>query len=397
MNASPFVKADILLPLPSLYPYWPVVACDQYTSQPEYWDSLSAEIGGRPSALHLILPELLLGKDDTALRVECINKNMRAYLDSGVFTEHPASMVFVERTVSGGRVRRGIVGAVDLEQYDFSVGSKSAVRATEGTVLERIPPRVAIREHASLELPHIMLLVDDPSDTVFGAFDPAEYGVVYDTELLKHGGHITGKLLTGAACARISDAVAALPGGIKIAVGDGNHSLATAKTCYENIKKQLGPAALSHPSRYALAELCNIHDPAMLFEPIHRVVFGVDPEELLAFISARPGGCAARFVSAGHETDVRFADGGNALTVGALQSLIDQYISQKGGRVDYVHGEDSARELASAPDAAAFLLPPIDKFSLFPAVEKDGALPRKTFSLGEADDKRYYLEARRIY
>ncbi len=397
MNKPLFSSANILLPKRGLYPYWPVVACDQYTSEPKYWESLENQIDSRPSTLDLILPELYLGKEDTALRIENINKKMEEYLSSDIFMSHPNSMVYVERTVSDGRIRRGIVGAVDLERYDFSVGSKSEVRATEGTVLERIPPRVEIRKNASLELPHIMLLIDDASNTVFDCVDPSQLETVYDTDLICNGGHIIGKLIPSEVCNKISSAVSSLFGNIKIAVGDGNHSLATAKTCYNNLKKAIGDKALEHPARYALAELCNIHDAAMVFEPIHRVVFNVDPQKLLSYISSDSGEFTADAIFGGKRQTVRFPAGSNALAVGALQQLIDEYISENGGSVDYVHGEGSAAALAENECSVAFLLPAIDKFSLFPAVEKDGALPRKTFSLGEANDKRYYLEARRIY
>ena len=393
LNNIPFVPADILLPRDG-FEKWACVACDQFTSEPEYWDAAEEFVGDAPSALKCILPEVRLGQDD-GRRIAAINANMRDYLDKGIFEEYKNSMIYVERTLPDGAVRRGIVGAVDLEEYDYNAGSKSAVRATEATVLSRIPPRVAIRRGAAIELTHIMLLIDDAGRTVIEAIDPEKQGLckVYDFDLMQGGGHIRGWLLEGGEAVATSARLAALAdgqdvGGILISVGDGNHSLATAKECY-----RLNPTGRN---RYALAEIVNIHDPALVFEPIYRVVFGCDPAALVAEAESKliPGRNAIKWYSASGEGG--FSTDG--LPADTLQRVIDDYVAAHPGAVcDYVHGEDSAVTLGrSGADTVAFLFDGMDKAELFPYVENKGALPRKTFSMGEAKSKRYYVEARRI-
>ena len=389
----PFVPADILLPREG-FEKWACVACDQFTSEPEYWEKADRFVGGAPSALRCILPEVWLGKDDAG-RIAAINATMKDYLANGVFAEYQDAFVYVERTLPDGSVRRGIVGAVDLEEYDFAPGSKSAIRATEATVLSRIPPRVAIRKDAPIELTHVMLLADDPERTVVEQFDPARDGLkkLYDFELMQGGGHICGWLIDGENARRVTDALSALAarlpdGGILIAVGDGNHSLATAKECY---RAEPGPR-----SRYAIAELVNIHDQALVFEPIFRVVFGCEPDKLLEKVNAGlvPGKNEIKWFSEGSEGRLS-TDG---LPADTLQRVIDEYVADvPGASCDYVHGEESAISLAqSRGDAVAFLFDGMDKAELFPYVETRGSLPRKTFSMGEARSKRYYVEARRI-
>ena len=386
MKTIPFGPADILLPKGG-FDKWSVVACDQYTSQPEYWEELDRQVGDAPSTLRITLPEVYLESPDVAGRIEAINATMKRYLEEGLFREYKDAMVFVERTLADGRTRRGIVGAVDLTAYDYNVGSTSPIRATEGTVLSRIPPRVAIRKDAPLELPHIMILIDDPENTVVPASPDGE--ILYDTDLLMNGGHIRGSLMSqGAvdhALARLAEQGKARA--LLFAMGDGNHSLATAKACYDE----------SNPlSRYALAEIVNIHDPALDFEPIYRVVFGVDPEALLAEAKARFAGATEHPVTCvyGDKTDAFSVDG---LAAGTLQQFIDDYLSRHPeASVDYIHGEDTVRELASKENAVGFLFDGIRKDELFPYVDAYGALPRKTFSMGEAHDKRFYMECRKI-
>jgi uncharacterized protein (DUF1015 family) len=423
----PFRGADILLPRDCDWSLWSVVACDQYTSQPEYWQRVEERVGQAPSTLRLILPESCLEGPDVASDIVEINQTMARYLRSGQFCTYPDSLIYVERTLDSGRVRRGLVGMVDLEQYDYEAGSSALVRATEGTVLSRIPPRVAVRKNAPIELPHAMLLADDPDRSVvepLGA-ETDEMALVYDFELMERGGHIRGWLLNEGQKARVADSLTALASpermraryGLKdneppmlFAVGDGNHSLATAKECYERQKRLTPPEQwASLPARYALCELVNLHDSSLEFEPIHRVVFGVEPEELLReMVRAYPGACAGDGAQAEGGHIISYAYGATRgqiavpnptaqLPVGTLQTFLDAYVQgHPQARIDYIHGADVAVRLAERPDAIAFLLPAMEKEELFPTVLRDGALPRKTFSMGEAHDKRFYLEARKI-
>ena len=388
MRKLPFGRADILLPKKD-HDKWAVVACDQYTSEPEYWDKVKENVKGYPSALNIVLPEVFLEENDVEAKIEGINAKMEEYIQSGVFNEYKDCMIFVERTLKGGKTRRGIIGAIDLEHYDYNIGSKSAVRATEGTVLSRIPPRVKIRENAFLELPHIMILIDDKDNTVI----PNEISgdILYDCPLMLGGGHIRGSRMSDGA---INHALAGLEkewesSELLFAMGDGNHSLATAKACYEKDK--------SNPlSRYALVEIVNIHDPALEFEPIYRVVFGVDVCDILQKAKSHFKGQSEHKVECifGNSTDSFAVDG---LSAGVLQDFIDAYIKdKKNASVDYIHGADSVKELCKKDNAIGFIFDGIDKSELFPYVEKHGVLPRKTFSMGEAYDKRYYMECRKI-
>lgn len=382
----PFGPADILLPKKD-FDRWAVVACDQYTSQPEYWAEADSIVGDAPSALRITLPEVYLEDEGVEDRIAAINQTMKEYLDKGLLHEYKDAMIYVERTLKDGRTRRGIVGAIDLSAYDYNVGSRSAVRATEGTVLSRIPPRVAIRREASLELPHVMILIDDPEGRVIPTAPSGE--VLYDTDLMLNGGHIRGSLIAEEVMAEILAALseAASEHELLFAVGDGNHSLATAKACYDEGNP------LSH---YALAEIVNIHDEALDFEPIYRVLFGVDPENVLAEAKAAFASATEHRVECLTlgKKDSFFVDG---LAAGTLQGFLDAYVAaHEGAVVDYIHGEEAVKELSSRPDAIGFLFDGIAKSELFPYVEKNGCLPRKTFSMGEAHDKRYYMECRRI-
>ena len=418
----PFRPADILLPRDCEYSKWSVVACDQYTSQPEYWQRVEEYVGRSPSALRLILPESCLEGPNVETDIMDINNTMSRYLREGRFLEHPNALFYVERTLDSGKVRRGLMGMVDLEQYDYEPGSSAPIRATEGTVLSRIPPRVAVRKNAPIELPHVMLLVDDPDKTVIEPLSAqtASMPVLYDFDLMERGGHLKGWELTGEQQAQVARALSALADPAKFnarygtkdeavmlfAVGDGNHSLATAKECYERQKRLTPPEQWANlPARYALVELDNLHDDSLEFEPIHRVVFGAKPEDLLkALLAYYPG--AKEGAGAGHQLPyvygemqgtITVPDPAAQLPVGTLQNFLDWYFSQhQGVRVDYIHGEDVVRKLAAQPDAIGFLLPAMGKEELFPTVIRDGVLPRKTFSMGEAHDKRFYLEARRI-
>ncbi len=417
----PFRPADILLPQGCDLSLWSVVACDQYTSQPEYWQRVAERVGRAPSALRLILPESSLEGPNVETDIMEINSAMAHYLREDRFRTLPGAMLYVERTLDSGAVRRGLVGMVDLEQYDYVPGSAAAVRATEGTVLARIPPRVAVRKNAPIELPHVMLLTDDPGRTVIEPLSARRDSLerLYDFDLMERGGHIAGWLLDEDAFTQVSAALSALadPAAFNarygtedapvmlFAVGDGNHSLATAKECYERQKRLVPPekwAAL--PARFALCELVNLHDESLEFEPIHRVVFRTEPEQLLtALIHAYPGahrgageGHVLHYVTAAGEGDITVPHPAAQLPVATLQNFLDGWLAAHPGRVDYIHGDGVTRKLGSKPGNVGFLLPPMGKEALFPTVIHDGVLPRKTFSMGEAHDKRFYLEARRI-
>ena len=409
-----FYPADILLPKDADMEKWAVVACDQFTSEPEYWARVEETVGGAPSTLRLILPEAELKAPDVDARIETINAAMEDYLRRDLFTMLKDALVYVERTQSDGKVRHGLVGMVDLDAYDFTPGSGALIRATEGTVLERIPPRAKVRRNAPIELPHVMLLIDDPDKTVIEPLTAEASGMekLYDFELMQGGGRIKGYKLSEAQIDAVADALTGLcadeamrkkygVSGVQpllFAVGDGNHSLATAKACWEE-QKGKNPLA-----RYALVEVVNNHDDALRFEPIHRVLFGVDAREVFAefqkfYPNAHEGGGEGHVIEVvydGCDGFLTVPDPGAQLAVGTVQAFLDEYLKTRGGEVDYIHGDDVARELGKQPGNMGFLLPAMGKEQLFKTVMKDGVLPRKTFSMGHARDKRYYLEGRRI-
>ena len=418
---SIFSAANILLPKNVDFSKWSVVACDQYSSEPEYWEKAAELAGDSPSTLNIIYPEAYLNEPDPQKRIDTINKTMEQYIRDDIFCEYKDSLIYVERTQKNGKTRCGIVGQIDLEEYDYSVGSTSAVRATEGTIISRIPPRQRIRRNASLELPHILMLADDRKREIIEPLKEKknELRCVYDFELMQGGGHIRGYLLDDAEKERVLKAVAALSDAadfeskygvtntsvLAIAVGDGNHSLATAKSCWEEIKKTLSPDEIkAHPARYALAELENLHDDALEFEPIHRVVFGVDPKAVTSAMKeyypqisdSDNGGQKIVITHQGEESIVYIKDAPCNLPVGTFQKFMDEYLEKNGGEIDYIHGADVVRNLTKSADTIGFIFDAMEKNDLFTTVIKDGALPRKTFSMGEAYDKRFYLEAKRI-
>lgn len=410
------------------YSKWAVVACDQYTSEPEYWEKVEEIVGDAPSTLRLMLPEIFLDKEGEAERIKAIRETMDKYMADGTLETLASGCMLVKRTAEG-RTRLGLVIATDLEAYDFNKGSKSLTRATEGTVVERIPPRLRIREGAPIELPHILILIDDPEKSVIEPLVNAPMKQIYDTDLMLEGGHITGcfieeKDLEGAkdALSELFDKAVEKYGEGNVifqAMGDGNHSLATAKTNWENIKKNLSPEeAATHPARYALCEIENIHDEGIVFEPIHRVIFaknGQSGEELVkeavalldeqnekAYIAPEgttaPEGGFAIPCLAGEQRGTIIVEGPSAqLEVGVLQNALDVMVKErKSVDIDYIHGTKALESLSAEAGNAGFALPAMDKFMLFPAVAADGALPRKTFSMGEANEKRYYIESRYI-
>lgn len=416
--AAYFLPGDILMPDFSKTEgeKWAVVACDQYTSEPEYWQSVERTVGEAPSTLHLTLPEIYL--ESAAERVPQIHEKMQEYARE-LLVAHKSKMIYLERTQSNGRVRRGLVGLVDLEQYDYNKGSTSLIRATEGTVLERIPPRLAVRRGAALELPHVMLLIDDPQKTVIEpiAARTAQLEAAYDFSLMQKSGSVKGYFVDSVGIGRVTNALEKLISpevqkekygeGIApllFAVGDGNHSLATAKAAYEEIKAAHGEEALSHPARYALVELVNLHDEALHFEPIYRVMFGVDPDDVLSELEKYSFSLAgnvppqqARFLSKHRKGTIHFGAPSEQLVVGTLQTFIDRYLAaHPEASVDYIHGVKTTEMLAMKENAVGFTFSGMEKDQLFPAVMHDGALPRKTFSMGAAADKRFYLECRKI-
>jgi hypothetical protein len=440
-----FMKSisDIGIQIPQVYlpkpgtdlTKWAVIACDQFTSQPEYWNEVEKIVGDAPSTLKLTFPEVYLEKPGGEQRIQHIQTTMRKYMDEGILQPHEG-LIYVERAVDG-KTRKGIVLSLDLEAYDYTKGSSSLIRATEGTIVDRLPPRIKIREGAALELPHILVLIDDPNRTVIEPLSEAKSKLVklYDFDLMLGSGHLAGYAVARAFEDQVVDALRALAKpetfaakyGIEqnqpvllFAMGDGNHSLATAKAIWEKMKPVVG---MEHPSRYALVEIENVHDEGLEFEPIHRVLFGLKKDlfaELETVFGAdltyKPVASAEDMVQAvdsavGGKQSIGLVGGGagkqfgvieiaNAssnLPVGTLQAFLDTFLKEGGAdKIDYVHGEDVTVKLGSEPGNAGFYLPGMSKSDLFKTVILDGALPRKTFSMGEAHEKRFYMEAREI-
>ena len=399
---------------------WAVLACDQFTSQPDYWEQVSKLVAGAPSCLDLILPEVWLDQPDVDQRIAAIHRAMEKALDH-TLTRVVEGMIYLRRTTASG-TREGLVAVVDLEQYSYDPAAEPLIRPTERTVTERIPPRLAVRRGAPLETPHILMLVDDPKNTLLGPLAAAatQHSPLYDTPLMLGGGSITGWAVTDptliAGAVQAVEAFAAHPGPdgrppIALAVGDGNHSLATAKAWWEEIKTSLTPAeAACHPARYCLVEIENIHDPAIQFEPIHRAIFGADPAalrvEMEQFFAAQRAqltfGCAASgtqhfsLLDQNGETICALEGARWPLCVGSIEAFLAEWQpAHPGARVDYIHGEAALRDLA-AQGAVCLLLPPFEKSDLFRGVYLGGVLPKKTFSMGHAEEKRYYLECRSI-
>lgn len=421
MNKNIFQPADVLLYHGKDKTAFSVVACDQYTSEPEYWARVEERAGEKPSALRLIFPEAYLKTADFDQTIASINSSMDEYLRQGLFDEETDALIYVERKLKNGSVRKGLIGKIDLEEYDFTVGSQSAVRATEGTVLDRIPPRVKIRENAPLELPHVMLLIDDREKAVIEplAEKKAALREVYSFPLMEDSGSLTGYALPREEISRVLSELQQLSEQeafdakygvsdkpvLTYAVGDGNHSLATARQCYLNLKEQIGEEkALQHPARYALCELVNLHDASLEFEAVHRIIVNTDPARLLEALRERyrlsssplAGSQEIGIVQNGKSETWYIENPSRNLPVGSLQVFLDGYLAEHPGEIDYIHGDDVVKALSRQENSIGFLLPPMDKNDLFKTVILDGALPRKTFSMGEACDKRFYFEARKI-
>ncbi len=385
-----FYTCDFLLPK-SDFEKWAVVACDQYTSEPAYWKEVEEFVGNTPSALNIILPEVYLKKDNSE-RIAKINAKMKEYIENDVFTKVEDTFIYVEREVTGGKIRKGVMGLIALGDYSYEKNSSALVRSTEETVLERIPPRVEIRKDADLELPHVMLLIDDKNNTVIEplAENTKNFKKVYDFDLMQKSGHIKGFAVDKQTVKHIKDALAKLVEGSQdkflFAVGDGNHSLATAKECN---------------SKFAMVEVVNIHDSSLEFEPIYRVLFGVDPEKLLKDFIVAHGGeyfCddAQKFTCCYGDVirEISVKPTGK-LAVATLQTWLDKYLAEnKNVKIDYIHGEDVVFSLSKQHDTLGFIFNGMQKNELFDAIKQDGSLPRKTFSMGNACDKRFYIEAR---
>ncbi len=427
--------ADVLLPKPGIdLQKWAVIACDQFTSQPEYWEKVAALVGEAPSTFHMILPEVYLGTPEETRRIQSAQEAMRRYLEANLFETY-SGLIYVERTVAG-KTRRGLILALDLEKYEFTPGAQSLIRATEGTILERIPPRMRIRRGAPLELPHILVLIDDPERTVIEpvAEQSERLPLLYDFDLMLGSGHLRGRWVDDSALEQqVVQALERLAspevfytkygverdkGVLLFAVGDGNHSLATAKSVWEELKAQVGP---DHPARYALVEIENLYDEGLEFEPIHRVVFNVQSDlvaDLKAWFGERltlqPYANEDEMVEQVHRLPVqgehRFgiisAQGNwlasiqrldSNLPVGSVQAFLDAWLKEhKEAKIDYIHGREVVSRLGRQPGNYGFYLPAMPKTELFRTVILDGVLPRKTFSMGEAIEKRFYMEARRI-
>ncbi|HSL30826.1 MAG TPA: DUF1015 domain-containing protein [Anaerolineales bacterium] len=414
---------------------WAVIACDQFTSQPEYWKDVEAIVGDAPSTLNLTFPEVYLEQPGGDDRIQTIQATMRKYMDEGILQPREG-LIYVERTV-GGKTRKGIILALDLEAYDYTKGSSSLIRATEGTIVDRLPPRIKIREGALLELPHILVLIDDPDRTVIEPVSAARSRLekLYDFDLMLGSGHLAGYAVDEALENQVVGALRGLAERetfaakygtdqdqpvLLFAMGDGNHSLATAKAIWEKTKPQLG---MDHPARYALVEIENVHDEGLEFEPIHRVLFGLKKDLFTELektfgenLSYRPLASAEEMVrvvdsASGERQVIGLVGGGRSagfgvleianpssnLPVGTIQAFLDVFLKEGGAeKIDYVHGEDVTVSLGSQPGNAGFYLPGMSKSDLFKTVILDGALPRKTFSMGEAHEKRFYMEARKI-
>ncbi|MDE6149827.1 MAG: DUF1015 domain-containing protein [Ruminococcus sp.] len=417
--STAFKNANILLPENANMEKWAVVACDQYTSEPEYWEGVEGITENSKSALNLILPEVYLEAADVDQRIEKIHDNMKEYLNTHTFKEYKDALIYIERIQSDGKMRAGIVGKLDLEDYSYQKGSTTPVRATEATVVERIPPRLKVRKGADIELPHIMILIDDREKSVIEPLESlkSEMEALYNFKLMKNGGAISGYKLTKYMQDSIFAALDKLAdldefnrkyelnekAPLVFAMGDGNHSLATAKEFYEQLKKENpGKDMSNHPARYALVEIVNLHSPALEFEAIHRIVTDIDRTQLLAEmicsldLTEDKSEQKIQIVQEGKIKDMYIHNPTSKLTVGSLQNFLDKYLEENCGKIDYIHGTDVVKKLSMDKNSVGFILPDMGKEELFPTVICDGALPRKTFSMGHAEDKRFYIEARKI-
>ena len=415
----PFKAGNILIPKNVDMHKWSVVACDQYTSEPKYWEEVENIVKDAPSTLRLTLPEIYLNDNNVEDKIRKINETMIDYLNNDMFNEYENSMIYLERTQSDGKVREGLMGIVDLEDYSYEKGSQTLIRATEKTVIERIPPRMKVRENAILELPHIMILIDDEKKNIIESLknEVSTNDLVYDFDLMQNGGHIKGYKLNENIINNIINKLSLLAdktyfeekynvtdkGVLLFAMGDGNHSLATAKACYEKLKETMSKEEyLNHPARYALVELVNLHSPALEFEAIHRVVFDTNVNDLLDSlykyydINEEGNGQKFELITKDFDKTLYISNPKSNIAVGSIQIFLDEYLKDNKGSIDYIHGEDVTKNLAKNDGNVGFIFDAMAKEELFKTVILDGALPRKTFSMGHSYDKRFYLEARKI-
>ena len=415
----PFKAGNILIPKNVDMHKWSVVACDQYTSEPKYWEEVENIVKDAPSTLRLTLPEIYLNDNNVEDKIRKINETMIDYLNNDMFNEYENSMIYLERTQSDGKVREGLMGIVDLEDYSYEKGSQTLIRATEKTVIERIPPRMKVRENALLELPHIMILIDDEKKNIIESLknEVSTNDLVYDFDLMQNGGHIKGYKLNENIINNIINKLSLLAdktyfeekynvtdkGVLLFAMGDGNHSLATAKACYEKLKETMSKEEyLNHPARYALVELVNLHSPALEFEAIHRVVFDTNVNDLLDSlykyydINEEGNGQKFELITKDFDKTLYISNPKSNIAVGSIQIFLDEYLKDNKGSIDYIHGEDVTKNLAKNEGNVGFIFDAMAKEELFKTVILDGALPRKTFSMGHSYDKRFYLEARKI-
>ncbi|MGN1379119.1 MAG: DUF1015 domain-containing protein [Bacilli bacterium] len=415
----PFKAGNILIPKNVDMHKWSVVACDQYTSEPKYWEEVENIVKDAPSTLRLTLPEIYLNDNNVEDKIRKINETMIDYLNSDMFNVYENSMIYLERTQSDGKVREGLMGIVDLEDYSYEKGSQTLIRATEKTVIERIPPRMKVRENALLELPHIMILIDDEKKNIIESLknEVSNNDLVYDFDLMQNGGHIKGYKLNENIIKEVINKLSLLAdknyfeekydvkdkGVLLFAMGDGNHSLATAKACYEKLKETMSKEEyLNHPARYALVELVNLHSPALEFEAIHRVVFDTNVNDLLNSlykyydINEEGNGQKFELITKDFDKTLYISNPKSNIAVGSIQIFLDEYLQNNSGNIDYIHGEDVTKNLAKNDNNVGFIFDAMAKEDLFKTVILDGALPRKTFSMGHSYDKRFYLEARKI-
>ena len=437
----------VLLPRPEVsLEEWAVIACDQHTSNPEYWEEAARLVGNRPSTLRLVFPEAFLEAPGRGGRIRAIHDHMESYLREGVLRPLEPGFVLVDRSTPHAASRKGLVAALDLERYSYAPGASTLIRTTEGTDPGRLPPRVEVRRGAVLEVPHILVLIDDPEATVIEPLFERPLPLLYDTELMLGGGRVRGWRVTGEeAIQQVAGALARLAAPEAIAgrygledglpalyaMGDGNHSFAAARQVWDGIRERAGgpEAAAGHPSRHALVELVNLHDPGLRFEPIHRVLFGVDGDELAREMETFFRGQGSRtridafdspgswrraredlgsrglhhlpFVAGRENGPPRWGivvvhDPRHDLEAASLDAFLTDLGARRGLGLDYIHGEQEVTELGSRPGNAGLLSRSIDKGALFRTVLRGGPLPRKSFSLGEAEEKRYYMECRRL-
>ena len=412
--ADCFHPGEILIPRGADLERWAVIACDQFTADPDYWRRVGDFVGDAPSTLRLMLPEAMLGRPDVPALERDILRRMDEYLAAGLFQTLKEGFVYVERTLSGGGRRRGILGLLDLEYYDYRDDSCSPIHATEGLVTDRLPPRVRLRTEAALEMPHLVVFCDDPAMTVMDCAAKYAGAPIYDTPLMEGGGRVRGRPLQGEGVKavlralealgtedRLRERYGAVDSPVLYAVGDGNHSLAAAKQCWEALRETLSPAEReTHPARFALAELVDLHEPDIVFEPIHRVLFDTDPaafaEAAKAWFAPWAGrGRPLRCLTAGEDVTLT-VDGTIGQCIAVCEAFAEDCRRRFGGGIDYIHGEAEAEALCRGAGRAGLLMPEMDKSDLFPSIIRSGPLPKKSFSIGPARDKRYYLECRRI-